>query len=538
MQAVRTVTKIEANPLLTSKRNEYRQLNVAAYCRVSTDSDDQLQSYEAQVAYYTDRICKNPKWHFVGIYADEGITGTVVSKRERFKQMIRDCEKGKIDLILTKSVSRFARNTVDSLNYVRKLKAMGIGVFFEEQNIDTLTTDSEMFIGLYSVMAQSESENISANVRWGIQQRMKNGTYAFRFNTYGYRKGRDGEPEIVPEEAQVVKMIFNRYLDGDSITQILKYISDCKIPNRNGKTEWSKSVVQNMLSNEKYVGDVLMQKTYRSDCITKKVKKNNGELAKYLVSNNHPAIIERDVFNLVQQEKARRAAKSKKSDRTITELGKYSGKYVLSEILVCGECGSPYRRRTINSHGEKKIYWRCLNRIEHGKQYCKKSVGIEECKLHEAICRALSCVLPNKEEILKTVKATLEYAVSGDNDTLNRYNIELNIKQLQSEADMLMERAANTEGDTERYFTEIEKLYDKIKILRQQLEMLQANVNVQNSTVVEVKRIAEILEKEDFSFTEFDDGVIRRIVECIRVMGDKSIAVILKGGFEMVDFIE
>lgn len=240
---------------------------------------------------------------------------------------------------------------------------MGIGVFFEEQNIDTLTTDSEMFTGLYSVMAQSESENISSNVRWGIQQRMKNGTYSSNFNIYGYRKGEDGEPEIVPEEAEVVKTIFNRYLDGDSITQILQYISENKIPNRTGKTEWSKSAVQNMLSNEKYVGDVLMQKTYRSDCITKKVKKNNGELAKYLISNNHPAIIERDIFNLAQQEKARRGAKSKKSDSAITELGKYSGKYVLSEILICGECGSPYRRRTINSHGEKKIYWRCLNRI-------------------------------------------------------------------------------------------------------------------------------------------------------------------------------
>lgn len=177
MQAVRTVTKIEANPLLTSKKNEYKQLNVAAYCRVSTDSDDQLQSYEAQVKYYTDHICQNPKWHFVGIYADEGITGTLVNKRERFKDMIKDCEKGKIDLILTKSVSRFARNTVDSLNYVRRLKAMGIGVFFEEQNLNSLITDSEMLIGFHSVMAQSESENISANVRWGIQQRMKNGTY-------------------------------------------------------------------------------------------------------------------------------------------------------------------------------------------------------------------------------------------------------------------------------------------------------------------------------------------------------------------------
>jgi len=537
MQAVRTVTKIEANPLLASRQNEYKQLNVAAYCRVSTDSDDQLQSYEAQVSYYTDHICKNPKWHFVGIYADEGITGTMVNKRERFKDMIKDCEKGKIDLILTKSVSRFARNTVDSLSYVRKLKAMGIGVFFEEQNIDTLTTDSEMFIGLYSVMAQSESENISANIRWGIQQRMKNGTYAFNYKTYGYRKGEGGEPEIVPEEAEVVRKIFRMYLDGATVDTIAKYIKENGIENRNGQTSWKRETIRLMLSNEKYVGDLLMQKTFRTDCISKKTKKNNGELPKYLVSNNHPAIIDRDVFKLVQQERARRAGKRKTSDKTITELGKYSSKYALSEILICGECGSPYRRRTINSHGEKKIYWRCLNRIEHGSKYCSKSVGIEECVLHEAICKGISRAVPQKEEILNAIKATLEYAVTGENEVLDRYNIELNIKQLQAEADMMMVQASRTEGDAERYFTEIEKLYAKVKALRQQLETLQTDVDMSGSTDIEVKRIAEILEKEDFSFTEFEDIVIRRIVECIRVMGDKSIVIILKGGFEIVEKI-
>ncbi|MCM1364510.1 MAG: recombinase family protein [Faecalibacterium sp.] len=538
MQVARTVTKIEANPLLASRKNEYKQLNVAAYCRVSTDSDDQLQSYEAQVSYYTDHICKNPKWHFVGIYADEGITGTMVNKRERFKDMIKDCEKGKIDLILTKSVSRFARNTVDSLSYVRKLKAMGIGVFFEEQNIDTLTTDSEMFIGLYSVMAQSESENISANIRWGIQQRMKNGSYAFNYKTYGYRKGEGGEPEIVPEEAEVVRKIFRMYLDGATVDTIAKYIKENGIKNRNGHTDWKRETIRLMLSNEKYVGDLLMQKTFRTDCISKKTKKNNGELPKYLVSNNHPAIIDRDVFKMVQQERARRAGKRKTSDKTITELGKYSSKYALSEILICGECGSPYRRRTINSHGEKKIYWRCLNRIEHGSKYCSKSVGIEECVLHEAICKGISRAVPQKEEILNAMKTTLEYAVTGENEVLDRYNIELNIKQLQEEADMMMVQASRTEGDTERYFTEIESLYAKVKALRQQLETLQTDVDMSGSTDIEVKRIAEILEKEDFSFTEFDDIVIRRIVECIRVMGNKSIVIILKGGFEITESLE
>ena len=199
------VTKIEANPLLIRRNDANAILRVAAYCRVSTDSDDQLESYAAQVAYYTDIIVKNPRWRLVKIYADEGITGIQAKKRKHFLEMIRDCEKGKIDLILTKSVARFARNTVDSLQYVRQLKAIGVGVYFQEQNLDTLKTDNEMVIGFHSVMAQAESENISANVRWGIQQRMRTGTYAFRYNILGYRKGENGEPVIVPEEAEVVK---------------------------------------------------------------------------------------------------------------------------------------------------------------------------------------------------------------------------------------------------------------------------------------------------------------------------------------------
>lgn len=344
--------------------------------------------------------------------------------------MIKDCEKGKIDLILTKSVSRFARNTVDSLNYVRKLKAMNIGVFFEEQNLNSLTADSEMFIGLYSVIAQSESENISANVRWGIQQRMKNGTYAFRYNLLGYRKGDDGQPEIIPDEAEVIRKIFNMYLDGNSTNQIKEYLESNRILTKTGKSEWDKKIIRDILQNEKYAGDLLMQKTYRTDCISKKTKKNNGELPKYLVSNNHPAIIDRNTFKLVQLERSRRSSKRKNSDKTVTELGKYSGKYALSELLICGECGSVYRRRISNCRGEKKVYWRCLNRIEHGKQYCKKSVGIEECKLHEAICKALSEALPVRDEILSSIISTLDYAVTGNEETLNVYNIELNIKQL------------------------------------------------------------------------------------------------------------
>ena len=534
---VRTVTKIEANPLLSIQKVKERVLRVAAYCRVSTDSEDQLNSYKAQVAYYTDHINKNPKWIFAGIYADEGITGTSAKKRDSFMRMISDCKKGKIDLILTKSVSRFSRNTVDSLNYVRMLKAMNIGVIFEEQSLDTLEESSEMYLGIYSVIAQSESENMSANIRWGINQRMKSGTYAFRYNILGYRKGEDGQPEIVPEEADIIRKIFNMYIEGLSVRQICQKLEANGVKTKSGKSVWDGKIIRDVLQNEKYVGDLLLQKTFRSDCITRKVKKNNGELPKYLVSNNHPAIIDRETFKFVQYEISRRASKRKTSDKTITELGKYTNKYALSERLICGECGSSYRRRSAKCRGETRVYWRCLNRIEHGKEVCGKSVGVEEWKLHKAICDALSSILPNRNEIYNSIISTLDYGVTGNEDTLNVYNIERNIEQLKAEINDLMLRAEHTGGDVYRYEEAIAENYSKIKYLREELQVAKVKAERSSDFSIEIKRLMEIFDKESLSFEKYDDDIIRRIVKCIKVMGDKTLVIILKGGYEIIGAI-
>lgn len=534
--AVRTVTKIEANPMFSSKREEFRQLRVAAYCRVSTDDEDQINSYNTQVAFYTEYISSNPKWKFVGIYADEGVTGTMVSKRKGFQDMIKDCEKHKIDLILTKSISRFARNTVESLTYVRKLKAMNIGVMFEEQNINSLTTDSEMFVGLYSVIAQAESENISANVRWGIQQRMKKGIYGFHFKTYGYIKGTDGEPEIVPDEAEVVRKVFKLYLNGYSISGIEKYLTENKLFNREGKP-FSSSVIRSILSNEKYVGDLLLQKTYRLDCISKKTVVNNGQLPKYLVSNNHAPIIDRDTFNLVQLETARRGSKSKKSDNCITELGKYSSKYAFSEILFCGDCGSPFRRKVITRANGRDVYWRCINRAENGKKYCKKSVGIKEKDLQDAVCRALTRISPERADLLNAINSALAYGISGDESVLSTFNIDQNIAQLKGQIQTLMDTAGKTEGDKERYFDEISKLYLQITALREEKKKIQIQMDTQEETEKEIKRINKLLEGFDISFTEFDDIVVRRIIDCIKVVNNEELQIIVKGGLEIKEKI-
>ena len=328
--------------------NSYRQIRVAAYCRVSTQMEEQLNSYEVQVKHYTDKINSEPKWSFAGIYADKGISGTSAKKRDEFMKMIRACKRHKIDMIITKSISRFSRNTLDCLKYIRILKELNVDVYFEEQGLHSKDAGAEFYITIYGSIAQSEAENISANVKWGKQQSAKEGKVSFSYNSFlGYKKGADGKPEIVEDEAKVVREIFDKYLEGESVRTIAEYLTVNQIATPTGKVVWHYGTVKSILSNEKYKGDALINKTYVVDCISKKVKRNDGERAQYYVENNHPAIISPEKFNRVQEEMARRSSKKKvKQVGTKTELGKYSSKYALSELLICGECHTPYRRCT------------------------------------------------------------------------------------------------------------------------------------------------------------------------------------------------
>ena len=536
-QARRIVTKIDANPILAKQNDENSLLRVAAYCRVSTDSEDQLESYKAQVAYYTDAIAKNPRWRFVDIYADEGITGVMAKKRTNFMRMMRDCEKGKIDLILTKSVARFARNTVDSLNYVRRLKAKGIGVYFEEQALDSLKTENEMALGLYSVLAQAESENISANVRWGIRQRMQSGTFKFRYNLLGYRKGEDGELEIVEEEAKYIRAIFNMYLDGKSLDQIKSYLEGEGVLTKTGKTVWNKCIIQAILTNERYCGDLLMQKTFTENCITKKVKKNRGEMPKYLIRDNHPAIITHATFKMAQMEMARRGSVRKKTDFGITEQGKYSGKFALTDILVCGECGSPYRRKTYSRNGENKRVWRCLSRLEHGTEFCSDSITVDDETLKKTIVRGISKAISDKQDVLNLILSNLAYAVTGEDDTLEMYAIEKQLKTLSGIMDETMELAASSTGDGKRFQEEMKSLSSQMVVLREQLEITKGRIDSNEKVNAEIENIKQCLLTDSLDFSEYNDVMIRRLVEYIRVMKDNSIIIVLKGGMQIQENI-
>ena len=413
----------------------YRAIRVAAYCRVSTKQEEQLNSYENQVKHYTDRINAEPGWILEGIYADKGITGTSYKKRDEFNRMIRRCKQGKIDMIIVKSIARFARNTVDCLKFVRMLRDLGVDVYFEEQGIHSNQPGAEFYITIYGCIAQSESENISANVRWGKAQSAKEGNVPFHYKNFlGYRKGADGKPEIDPDEAEIVRFIYARFLAGDSLGGIAQKLEDLQIPSPSGKPKWQFSTIQSILTNEKYKGDAIINKTYIKDCISKKVMINNGDRPKYYVENNHPAIIDSLTFSRVQEEIARRNSKKKvKQKGSKTEQGRYSSKYALTELLVCGECKTPYRRCTWTISGQKKIVWRCISRLDFGKKYCHNSPSIEESLLHRAIMRAIMDTALKNSDVLKMLKLHIGMGFEENSTEDNALSIQVRIAEIDAE---------------------------------------------------------------------------------------------------------
>ena len=310
---------IPAKPELAQEAAVKRQLRVAAYCRVSTEEEEQASSYEAQCQYYTDKIMSNKEWTMAGIFADEGISGTSTKKRTEFLRMIRQCRQKKIDLILTKSIQRFARNTLDCINYTRILRQLGIGVLFEKENMNSLPLDSEFMITMYGAMAQSESESISGNVKWGKKRAMEAGKVSIAYkNLYAYEKGADGKPAPIPAQAEIVRELYTRYLAGASLRELKDWLEHGKQPTVAGGTAWSITAVKGILTNEKYCGDVLLQKTFSTDVISKKVVKNTGQLPKYLIQNHHEGIVTREQFQAVQAELARRSALRSDSKQAAT----------------------------------------------------------------------------------------------------------------------------------------------------------------------------------------------------------------------------
>ncbi len=502
---------------------------VAAYCRVSTDSEEQLNSYDAQKSYYTQRIEENPDWELAGIFADEGITGTSMKKRTEFKRMIAACKRGRIDMILTKSLSRFARNTVDCLDTVRILKANGIGVIFEKENINTLTESSEFLITLFSGFAQAESESLSKNVRQGKQFGMKDGIVHFQYKKLlGYRRGENGQPEIVPEEAETIRRIYRRYLEGASEGEIKKELEADNVLTAAGLAGWSHRVVHSILTNEKYIGDALLQKTYVTDCISKKVVKNQGELPMYYIENHHQGIIPKELFQRVQEEMARRTSKRKVMQKSgKTEQGKYSAKYALSELLICGECGTPYKRCTWSRNGKKRIVWRCVSRLEFGTKYCHNSPTLDEGKLHDAIVAALNRYGADRAKVIEDALAIAEIVQSHNSkDGVSLLALQDRLKKLSAEQDALLDKVLNANDmDDLELDDQLQALAEEKQGILGQMAALRQDEKQQALLESKQRERDEWLEQQELKFTHYDDIITRRFVEKITVVDAETILV-------------
>ena len=526
-----TVICIPAKPEVV--RVSKRQLRVAAYCRVSTDDEEQLTSYEAQKNYYTDKIMTNKEWTMAGIFADEGITGTSARKRPEFLRMIRQCKQGKIDIVLTKSISRFARNTVDCLNYVRALKELGIAVIFEKENMNTLEIDSEILITMLGAFAQSESESISANVRWGIRQAMKEGKATIQYKyLYGYRKGDDGKPEIIPEQAEVVRKIYDLFLSGTPVRGIQEYLNANSVPNINGEPKWARSAIDSILTNEKYCGDVLLQKTYIDDCINKKVKKNTGQLPMYLVQNHHEGIISRETFDAAQAELARRSAgKSPSKKNAPTGRSRYSSKYALSDRLYCGECGTRYQRCTWrNRDGSKRIVWRCVSRVDYGNKYCHNSPTLDEEPLHRAILDAINSAVKDKDNIIYNLKSAMEKElapVAGQQLSLSE--IDNQLEQLNTEFSKVLAEASES-GDQAAYSDRFREIMQKQTALKAQRGEIQRMLAESGKAAAHIEQCRQAAESTPSAITEWDEALIRQVVESVTVETGSEIIVALKSG--------
>ena len=511
-------------------RIDMRPKRVAAYCRVSTDREEQEHSFETQKAMYTEMIMMKPTWQMAGIYADEGITGTVAKKRPGFMKMIEDCRKGKIDMIVTKSVSRFSRNNLDCLMYVRELKQLGIPIIFEKEGINTIQVSSELLLTLFGALSQAESESISMNVKLGIRQSLKNGNVRFSYKTFlGYRKGADGQPEIVPEQADIVRRIYNDFLAGATYLEIAKRLTEEHVPTMGGGNRWFSERIKSILKNEKYKGDALLQKTYITDPISKRVKKNNGELPMYYVENSHPAIIERRIFDRVQEEIARRAGKKKvKQTGTKTELGRYSGKYALTELLYCGECGTPYRRCTWSRDGKKKIVWRCVSRLDYGKKYCKNSPSVEESRLHNAIAAAIT-KKANSEEINIGIGGIMDHIESfgSQRDTDGIIQRQRRIAEIEKVIDDLA-RLNSDEAQSGELDYKFSELYAELYSVKDELEEMQSGASALDGDMLnEMREVVTGLKNHP---VEYDDKVVRQLIDCIKVMSADTIKICFKDG--------
>ena len=490
-----------------------KKLKTCAYCRVSTNSADQLNSYSAQVKHYTKAIQSRTDWDFVDIFADEGITGTRADKRTEFQKMIRLCQHKRIDLIITKSVSRFARNVPECLEYARALRRQGIGIIFEENGINTLRMSDELMLSTFSAIAQEESLATSQRVKHMNRERMKRGEYLAGTTPYGYRN--DNRQLVIQEyEAEIVRWMFRSYLAGWSLTEIAQDLTMRKVPRQNGQTKWYAFTVQYILSNEKYMGDTLLQKSYKTDVIPFTKKKNNGELDQFYVSESHEPIVSRETYL------ATAALMAEKSE--------YYGRqhpitpYPLTKKIRCSRCGAFYKRRT----GKGYTVWSCSNHILN-KENCD-SKRYSETQIYGAFIRMFNKLYYNRRLLLRNTLYQLDFVMTYKKKN-NQQAVELNQStvQLLEKKHMLEQLRSKGYLPENMFLSQCRDIDKQLRELRQEKEIL---FDTQlEATYAEIKRLTSIVEDYGQEMTSFDEDIFNAIVKSITITPDGIIEFTLMG---------
>lgn len=522
MQADRRVTTIPAsiNRFTALPVSSQQKRKVAAYARVSTDSDEQFTSYEAQIDYYTSYIKSREEWEFISVYTDEGITGTSTKRREGFKQMIADALDGRIDLIVTKSVSRFARNTVDSLTTIRKLKEHGTEVYFEKENIWTFDSKGELLITIMSSLAQEESRSISENCTWGQRKRMADGKVSVPFGRFlGYDRGEDGNLVVNPKEAEVVRDIYRLFLSGLTPHAIAKILTERGISTPGGKTKWIQGTVQSILTNEKYKGDALLQKCYTADFLTKRQIRNCGEIPQYYVENNHEAIISRHTYELVQQEFQRR-----KNVR-----GRYSGVDIFASRIRCGECGAYYGAKVWHSNSKyRKVIYRCNSK--YGGGHSCKTPHLQEEEIKAFFVRAVNQLLSVKDEVIANLEAVtvilFDTSEIADKKSARKEDMYALMERIQS---MIAENA-RVPLEQSDYIRRYDALASKYDALKSEHDQLEAEIADKVSRRESMNQFIATLRQQDGLVQDFDENLWGSLVEVVTVYSETDVRFTFRDG--------
>ena len=513
-----TLQRFTAAPLAAPVRRK-----VAGYARVSTDNEDQILSYNAQVDYYTRFIQSREDWDYVGLYADEGISGTNTKKREGFKQMIADAMAGKIDLIVTKSVSRFARNTVDSLTVIRQLKEHGIEVYFEKENIWTFDGKGEVLITIMSSLAQEESRSISENTTWGRRKQFQDGKVSVSFKYFlGYDRGNDGNLVVNREQAEVVKLIYRLYLSGLSFISVARELTRRGIPTPTGKQKWNQTTVRSILTNEKYKGDALLQKQYTVDFLEKKYKKNAGEVPQYYVEGNHEAIIEPAVFDMVQEEIARRCSGAKH----------YSGVSIFASKIKCGCCGDWYGAKVWHSNDPyRRVVYQCNSKYK-GDEKCN-TPHVTEDEIKTLFLKAVSILLGKREELIENIQVAIGLLC----DTASQQKeLDALRQEMETIAGMIQSGIAvnaRVAMDQDEYNTRKQALTDKYQAFKAKYDGIAAQMEGKRTKAEALRRFSALLEKADVIPVEFDEGFWAATVQHVTIYSKTDIRFTFKDGTEI-----